>query len=466
MTQSRLHKIVSIAVLVIFLFVAFTTVASATKEAKLAEIQKAIKEKGANWTAGETSVSGLSSEEKKRLCGLKFAPKDQKAFQVAAVEEEKIIPVGQPSSFDWRNNGGDWTTSIKDQGSCGSCWAFGALAALEAQIDIAANEPTVNTDLSEQYMLSCSEGDCEGWDLHSTMNFLRDTGTTDDACFSYLADDTIPCGNACPYCGGRMWNITSWGWVDPTETPTIEEVKAYLQYRPLVTGFDVYEDFFGYTGGVYEYVWGDPVGGHCVAIVGWNDTEQCWICKNSWGSGWGENGWFRIKWGECNIEYWSLHSEFDLPKKVISCDAGGTEKDSFVPGDDVYIKALGLSPSTDYNVWIQPNPVGENDALVPENDPSESQESVTTDANGNNLSLRVWPILSEAPATCTEYDIVLDKTGAGENTYNTAVDAIDSATVAGILAPVPELPTFILFSTGLIALAGYVLLTKKRTNRT
>ena len=243
MTQSRSHKIVLIAVLVIFLFAAFTTVASATKEAKLAEIQKAIKEKGANWTAGKTSVSVLSPEEKMRLCGLEFAPKDQKAFQ-AAVEEGKIAPVGQPSSLDWRNKGGDWTTSIKDQGSCGSCWAFGSLAALEAQIDIAANEPTVNTDLSEQYMLSCSEGDCSGWDLDSTMNFLRDNGATDEACFSYQADDTIPCGDACPYCEGRKWNITSWGWVDPVGIPTVEEVKAYLQNRPLVTGFDVYEDFF------------------------------------------------------------------------------------------------------------------------------------------------------------------------------------------------------------------------------
>lgn len=283
---------------VVFTITAVSSASTTPAEAedanlKLDIIQKAIKEKGANWTAGVTSVSELLEEEKKKLCGLKFAPKAEAKIKAVPTtgEEEKIKPVGQPASFDWLNNGGDWTTSIKDQGSCGSCWAFGSLAALEAQINIEANDPTVDRDLSEQFMLSCSDGDCEGWYLHSTMNFLRDNGTTDEACFSYHADDTIPCGYACPYREGRKWNITSWNWVAPVGTPTVGEVKAYLQDRPLVTGFDVYEDFFGYTGGVYEHVWGIKKGGHCVAIVGWNETEECWICKNSSKEFWDDENW-------------------------------------------------------------------------------------------------------------------------------------------------------------------------------
>ena len=44
------------------------------------------------------------------------------------------------------------------------------------------------------------------------------------------------------------------------------------------------------------------VGGHIVAVVGYDDAEQYWICKNSWGSEWGENGYFKIKYGECKID--------------------------------------------------------------------------------------------------------------------------------------------------------------------
>ena len=452
--ENKSHKIVLTATLIVLLFATFTititasATAATTTAAEDAElnldaiqtIQSAIKEKGANWTAGETSVSGLSEEEKRKLCGLNLTVKTKPKVAQVAGEEGKIKPVGDyPNSFDWRDNGGDWTTLIKDQGSCGSCWAFGSLAALEAQIDIAANESVVDANLSEQYMLSCSAGGCDGWTLHDTMNFLRDTGTTDEVCFPYEADDTVPCGNACPYCEGRKWNITSWNWVNLTGTPTVDEVKEYLQDRPLVTGMDIYEDFYDYTGGVYEHVTGAYKGGHCVAIVGWNDTEQCWICKNSWDTDWGENGWFRIKWGECNIEYWSLHSEFNLTPRVISCDVGNTEKDSFAVGDNVSIKALGLAPNTTYKVWIQPEPVNENDALLPEKDPSSSQENVTTDANGNILSPLIWPILPPEAPVCSEYDIVLDNQEAGTiGTYNAADDAMDSRNAAGILAPNPE----------------------------
>ena len=501
MIQSRLRKIILTATLSIFFFAAFTVVASAdrlydssgetnttnqsvvgaasppyahSEKRQLEAIRAAIEEKGANWTAGKTSVSDLSLEEKRRLCGLKLPPE---GLQPAPAEEEKKMELfGQyPTAFDWRNNGGDWTTSIKNQRkpkSCGSCWAFGSVAAFEAQIDIVANESTVDTNLSEQYMLSCSAGDCDGYTLPGTMDFLRDTGTCDEACFSYQADDTIPCGDACPYCEGRMWKLASWGYISPNATA----VKEKIQQAPVVAGMRVYGDFAVYTVGVYEHTYGSYIGNHLIAIVGWSDTEQCWICKNSWGTDWGEDtygvtgekGWFRIKYGECdlatNLSNFQAYATFDLPKKVISCDSGGTEKDSFVPGDKAYIKALGLSPSTNYTVWIQVNPVNESDSLVLGEDPSPSQENVTTDANGNNLSsVLIWSIPSEAPATCTEYDIVLDNQDAGTvGTYNAADDAIDSATVAGILAPVPEAPTIVLFSVGLLVLAGYSWLRRKK----
>ncbi len=217
-----------------------------------------------------------------------------------------------PNAFDWRDNSGDWTTSIKDQEACGSCWAHGSLATMESWIDILKTDPTVDKDLSEQYLLSCSDGgDCEGWFFDSTMDFLTDTGTVDEACFPYQADDTIPCSDACDDADCRMWQITDWDWV-PLST---WEIQGHLLDAPIVTGMPVYEDFLDYAGGVYEHVWGDLEGYHMVSMVGYNDDERYWICKNSWGTDWGETadfkpftpgagdgGWFRIGYGECEIE--------------------------------------------------------------------------------------------------------------------------------------------------------------------
>jgi hypothetical protein len=92
--------------------------------------------------------------------------------------------------------------------------------------------------------------------------------------------------------------LISWNWV----ANDVASIEAFLQNGPVVTAFTVYEDFFSYSGGIYRHTWGDVAGGHCVAIVGYDNTERYWIVKNSWGPGWGEGGWFRIGFGECGIE--------------------------------------------------------------------------------------------------------------------------------------------------------------------
>lgn len=95
-------------------------------------------------------------------------------------------------------------TSVKDQESCGSCWIFGSTGAFEAQINIDANDPTIDFDSSEQHILSCSGGgDCDGGDPAQALIYIMDSGVPDEACFPYQADDTIPCGNTCPDWHGR-----------------------------------------------------------------------------------------------------------------------------------------------------------------------------------------------------------------------------------------------------------------------
>jgi hypothetical protein len=96
----------------------------------LSDVQKAIKAKGANWVAGETSVSGLSLEEKAHLANSPSAPPLQPE-ETWTPDPEIVIPIGD---FDWRNvNGQNWMTPVKDQNPCGTCWDYAACGVMEAQ---------------------------------------------------------------------------------------------------------------------------------------------------------------------------------------------------------------------------------------------------------------------------------------------------------------------------------------------
>ena len=108
----------------------------------------------------------------------------------------------------------------------------------------------------------------------------------------------MPCDEKSSNWRSRLVKVASSGVV-PDNVDAIK--AALLEYGPLVTTFDVYDDFFYYRSGVYEHVWGSYAGGHAVCIVGYNDDPGYWICKNSWGNGWGDNGFFNIKYRKCNI---------------------------------------------------------------------------------------------------------------------------------------------------------------------
>ena len=262
-------------------------------------IQKAIDAEGSNWTAGETPVSELTTEEKKRLCGARI---DQIPADAQFAQLPLRASVAYAESFDWRNrDGADWMTPVKSQGSCGSCWAFSAIGVVEAAINIYANDPDKDIDLSEQYLVSdcCNAGDCSGGCPDWALEYARDTGVPEESCFPYTMSNC-----ACTPCSDwaeNPWEIENYVYV----SSSTDAFKSALQeYGPLSVVLSVPDDWFYYVGGVYTPTWevtnGVGWANHAVVLVGWNDSEGCWIIKNSWGSGWGEQGYARVLYG--NLE--------------------------------------------------------------------------------------------------------------------------------------------------------------------
>ena len=288
-------------------------------EMSLSQLQAAIKQQGLSWVAGDTSVSGLSLEEKRRLCG--FRPEKEKLPILPARIKAPLRTF--PSALDWRDNptGVNWMTPVRNQGSCGSCVAFAVLGALEACENIHVfGAPRPSYDLSEQFLFSCGGGDCDdGWyfiGAGGAMDFLKTTGVTDEACYPYCSSDgyDYPCNGSCTDWADRLVTISEYTVIGGGALPSDDALKACIEVQPVTCAMDVYLSLYNYKGGVYQHLDGESlVGGHGVVIVGWDDTTNppCWLCKNSWGTGWGESGYFKIKRGDSNIGVSSVFINYD-----------------------------------------------------------------------------------------------------------------------------------------------------------
>ena len=220
-------------------------------------------------------------------------------IHIGAAQETLNIP----SSFSWQDvDGIDYTTPIRDQSPAPTCEAFAICAVLETKMQYQLKE-LYNPDLSENHLYFYAGGTIEkGYvSIIDAAHYLMEYGVPDEGCypdphraFDYSFESLLGWEN-------RTVKITEWGWVDHN----ISVMKqALIDHGPLIICFGVYEDFNWYRSGVYYHRWGPRVGGHVVAIVGYDDSQQCWMVKNSWGTKWGADGWFQMAYDADLISAW------------------------------------------------------------------------------------------------------------------------------------------------------------------
>lgn len=257
------------------------------------DINQAIQTLGARWIAKENPVSNLSEAARKKMLG------GLENGDMGGAEILARSPVNLPVAFDWQNNGGNYVTTVRDQGQCGSCWAFAPTAALESKVLITSNTPGALLDLSEQIVLSCSGGgDCTGGYASTASSFLVNTGVTTEGCYPYT-ENNGNCFNACPNWQENTYTFDNWYYVVQNAYAGVEDVKSAIYSKgPVVAWFRVYDDFYYYDSGVYSYTTGGYNGNHFVLVTGWSDVDQAFICKNSWDTSWGESGFFKIAYSQ------------------------------------------------------------------------------------------------------------------------------------------------------------------------
>ncbi len=237
---------------------------------------------------GSQNIYPQSPEFKYALGDIPLDPLTYQKYLKVRSEADMLETL--PTSYDARDEG--IVTSIRDQGDCGSCWAFASVGAMESHM-LKQYGPGPTDDFSEQQQVSCNRAmsGCAGG-TSAAIRYWQNTGPLDEECFPYNVeepDDTTECiEDECAQFGYRVVN-----WHTVPANP--EDFKASLyEEGPSYWRYDVYNDFYnfwnhGAPGEVYINADSTLVGGHAVLLIGWDDAKGAYLCKNSWGEG-GPNG--------------------------------------------------------------------------------------------------------------------------------------------------------------------------------
>jgi C1A family cysteine protease len=289
----------------------------------LSTLRREIAEKRHTFTVGNNPAMKYSIQQ---LCGLVEPPGWQ---YNAPFAEARLSATALPASFDWRNqNNQNMVTPIKNQGQCGSCWAFGTVAPLESKIKMATGK---DVNISEQYLLSCNQNgwDCKigGWFAHDyhVKNKTVPTGESESgavlgSAFPYTATDS-PCNP--PH--SHPYKLASWTFVGPSSgVPSVQDIKqAIYDHGPVAASICVGGLFQAYSGKIFTADEASSCGSvnHAIALVGWNDDGGAnggyWILKNSWGTGWGDNGYMYIRYGLSRVGYAANYVELLSSSTVV-----------------------------------------------------------------------------------------------------------------------------------------------------
>jgi len=304
-------------------------------DAIVAEVNSA----NASWTAEVPSRFGAMSDVK-TLCGT-WMPGHANYTKTNLPEYEADVNAVFEDSIDWRTKAPQCTviSKIRDQSSCGSCWAFGSTETFEDRRCIATGK---DIEFSSDDTAGCCSGmycgmsqGCNGGQPSAALKWMAKTGVvtggdfgdigSGSSCRSYelqpcahhvpatakypvcpKTEYSIKCNKTCDSGYSTTYAADKVAEGQAASIYTVKNMLAAMAKGPISVAFTVYEDFPTYKTGVYKHVSGKALGGHAVEIIGYGnmDSTDYWLVKNSWNDMWGDGGTFKIVRGtnECGIE--------------------------------------------------------------------------------------------------------------------------------------------------------------------
>lgn len=283
--------------------------------------------------------ANASTDDVARLCG-GFRSEGLRA----SIPEISHLAFSAPTDFDAREAWPQCKSTIahvRDQSDCGSCWAFATTESFNDRLCVANNFSKL---LSPLDMGECcnipgcrmNNDGCVGGIISQAWKWLVSDGVVTggdhadinktDTCKPYPFWCTHNSSNHKePLCPSKEYTMpkcnqecSNAGYPAPYGQDKVKASKTFtiprypldtvyhelMHFGPVSSVFTVFDDFIHYSGGVYKHLEGGEVGSHAIEIIGWgvDKGENYWWVKNSWGSTWGLNGYFKIGYGECGIE--------------------------------------------------------------------------------------------------------------------------------------------------------------------